>query len=223
LPIGLADRVVPVIESVEGAADFWPVERHWLARLRAERQIGDRQLALQDLRQGRADADRVGWSMRLGQRCEQTVHPAIRCRAAPGGTILDEELRIEVRTRRIGRARGMDKGELFIVPKRQKAGERRMQPETAVEWQCPLVRPRTADRYCWAGFVIGLVATRDDDVEAVNSATQEHHDQLLGPALCGCGPSRASEAAATQCRSTTSGNRACSWSLLSLPHPIYEV
>src|ERR1700730_18572773 len=66
LPVSLAYRVFTGVEPVEGTADFRLVDRHRPRPLWAQRQIGDRLVAGQDLRQGWADGDRIGRSVRLG-------------------------------------------------------------------------------------------------------------------------------------------------------------
>src|SRR4029077_15375214 len=73
LPGSLAYRVLTGVEPVEGAADFRLVDRHRPRPLGAQRQIGDRLVAGQDLRQGWADGDRIGRSVRLGWSRQQAA------------------------------------------------------------------------------------------------------------------------------------------------------
>ena len=51
-----------------------------------------------------------------GQGGEQSVHPAIRGGATAGCAVLDEQLRVEMRAGRVGRAGGMDKRQLLRLP-----------------------------------------------------------------------------------------------------------
>ena len=112
--------------------------------------MADRHPALEDLRQGSARA-RPPRSAACGgrrQRREQPVHPAIGGDAATRRAIFDEQLRIEMRTGRIGRAGGVDKGQLLRPATAAATGKRGMQAEMLVECESAIRRPGPADRDC---------------------------------------------------------------------------
>src|SRR6516225_9116595 len=77
----------------------------------------------------------------------------------------------------------MDKSELFLVPQREQAGERRVQTKTAVERQGALVRARTPDRDRRTHLVVGALAVRHDDIETVDGTAQHNDDEPPRPVL----------------------------------------
>ena len=113
----MADRILAGVEPVEGARHLGFVDRERRRRGGPERQVGDRHAAFQDLRHGRTDRQRLGGAARcVRQGGEQPVHPAIGGAAPTRRAALDEQLRVEMRAGRVGRAGGMDKRQLLLLP-----------------------------------------------------------------------------------------------------------
>jgi hypothetical protein len=77
-----------------------------------------------------------------------------------------------MRAGRIGRAGGVDKGQLLCLPQRQEAGERGVQAEMLVERERAVFRSRARNRDCRARRVIGVIAMGHDDIEAIDRAAQ---------------------------------------------------
>src|SRR5262249_1414841 len=64
---------------------------------------------------------------------QSAVHPAILCRLHTWRAGLHVVLRVEVRARGVGRAGGVDDGEMLLIVERLGRGERRGKPEEAIE------------------------------------------------------------------------------------------
>ena len=106
------------------------------------------------------------------------VEPAIFGAFHAGRAGLHVVLRIEVGAGHIGRAGGVDDGEMALVVERLEGRERRMQAEEAIEVEDLILRNRDAG----AHGVVVLFAVGNDDVEAVGCAALEDDDE----AAAGC-------------------------------------
>ena len=104
---------------------------------------------------------------------QRAVEPAILRALDAGRAGLHVVLRVEVGAGRVGRARGVDDGEMALIVERLEGCERGMQAEEAIEIEHLVLR----DGDGGAHGVVVLFAVGDDDVEAVGGAALEDDDQ----------------------------------------------
>jgi hypothetical protein len=101
------------------------------------------------------------------------VEPAVFSALDAGRAGFHEVLRVEVGAGHVGRAGGVDDGEMALIVERLEGRERGMQAEEAVEIDDLILRDGDAG----AHGVVVLLAIGNDDVEAVGCAALEDDDQ----------------------------------------------
>jgi hypothetical protein len=182
VPAGAAEARVGggTVHAFEHAGLAAHLERHHIA----DRDGGA--LAAQGSRHLRGQcngADRRRIGIGGGQRA---VHPAVGAGLA-GGAGFHVILCVEVGARRVGRAGGVDDGELLLVPQRLQRLECRVESEAAVEVDRALGPARLRDRNGGAELVISLVREWGDHVQPVGRAALENRDQDFALGLRGRG------------------------------------
>src|ERR1700677_3371038 len=88
---------------------------------------------------------------------------------------LHEILRVEVRTRGVGRTGGMNDGQMTLLPQRLKGRERRMESEESIEIKHRVARNIDGRPHS----VVGALVVGHDDVEAVGGTALEDNDKTL--------------------------------------------
>ena len=104
---------------------------------------------------------------------QRTVEPAIFSAFDAGRAGFHEVLCVEVRAGHVGRAGGVNNGEMALIVERLEGRERWMEAEEAVEIEDLVLRNGDAG----AHVVVICFAVRDDDVETVGCAALKDDDQ----------------------------------------------
>ena len=124
---------------------------------------------------------RNGEAFSSGTEATRAIEPAVFGGFDAGRAGLHEILRVEMRARGIGRAGGVNDGELVFVKERLEWREAGVQAEEAVEIDrgvgAAAAWLRNGDG--WAQAVIVWFGEWDDDVEAVGGAALEEDDELF--------------------------------------------
>ena len=117
----------------------------------------------------------------LGRRLQRAVEPPVVRGFHARSARLHVILRVEMRTRRIGRADGLHDRELTILKERLQRREARMKTEETVEVKCSVrtaaARLRNRDRR--PQMVVIRLSEWNDDVQAVHRAALKQHDHLF--------------------------------------------
>ena len=120
----------------------------------------------------------------FGHGLQGAIEPAVVGGFAAGSSRFHEILRVEVGARGIGRADGLDDGELSVAEKRKHGGQAGMQTEEAVEIERGISAALAGvrDRDGGAHAIVIRFAEGDDYVEAVHGATleEDHHFLFIG-------------------------------------------
>ena len=150
---------------------------------------------------GPSDTARTGDTLPAALGSARFIQPSC-VRLAAGRAGFHVVLRVEVRARRVGRTDRIDNRQMLLVEQRLERRERGMQSEEAVQVDRGVVvlawvagGPR--DRDGRAQVVVGLLAVRHHDVQAVGRAALEDRDQNF--------LARAGASAAYKARSSHSG------------------
>ena len=132
-----------------------------------------------------------------GRGGQRAVHPAAGGGLQARRAGLHVVLRVEMRARGVGRAHRFDNRQVPLVEERLQRRKRRMQAEEAIEIDgriLALVARRwpARDGDGRAQIVVGLLAVRHHDVQAVGGAALENgHQDLLARRGASCGVKRA--------------------------------
>ncbi len=140
-------------------------------------------VALEAARGGRGHrdgAERGLFGGVLGAAAEHAIEPAVGHAAVFIDARFHEVLGLEVGARGVGRAASLDRREMALLEQRQQRGERRVEPEVAVEIE-RAVRARRLrglrDADVGAGLIIMGIAVGHDHGEAVDRAALEDADE----------------------------------------------
>ena len=105
---------------------------------------------------------------------KRAIEPSAGGGFEAGGAGFHVVLRVEVGTRRVGRAGGVDDGEMALIVERLERGKSGVQAEVAVKIDSGVVAGAgTRDGDGRAEIVVGLFGVRDDDVEAIGGTALE--------------------------------------------------
>ena len=166
-------------------------------RPRPQAQCRHRGRTGKDARRRRAHADRSGRRCRAGQHAQQAVHPTVLGVLVAWRAAFQIVLRVEVRSRVVGRTAGMDESHRALVPPRFETRQRGMQTEAAVELENAVIDARHRQRNRAARLRVGGFRAGDDNTESIDRAAQHDHDEFAphrsvnaGSMAAGPGPAR---------------------------------
>ncbi len=115
---------------------------------------------------------------------QRAIHPAILRRLQARRARFHVVLRVEMRSRRVGRAHRVHNRQVLLIEERLERSERRVQSEETVQidrrailFRGVVRRPRDGNRR--AEVVVGLFAVRHHHVQSVGRAALEDRDQDL--------------------------------------------